>query len=211
VTVQNIKIKQLGLQDYQPVWQAMQDFTQQRDKNTVDELWVVEHTPVFTLGRNGKRKHILDAGNIPIIPIDRGGQVTYHGPGQLVIYLLIDLKRRQLGVRQLVTHIENILVNFLVSHHISANSDPKAPGVYVDGKKVAALGLRISRGCSTHGLSLNIDMDLSVFKRINPCGYKGMEVTQCKDLGINKSMPQIAEELTQSLLETLQATDKNES
>ena len=212
MSVQNIKIKQLGLQDYQPVWQAMQDFTQQRDKNTADEFWIVEHTPVFTLGRNGKRKHILDAGNIPIIPIDRGGQVTYHGPGQLVIYLLIDLKRRQLGVRQLVTHIENTLVNFLASNHISANSDPKAPGVYVDGKKVAALGLRISRGCSTHGLSLNIDMDLSVFKRINPCGYKGMEVTQCKDLDINKSMSQIAEELTQSLLETLSsATDINES
>ncbi len=201
--VQNIKIKQLGLQDYQPVWQAMQDFTQQRDKNTVDELWIVEHTPVFTLGRNGKRKHILDAGNIPIIPIDRGGQVTYHGPGQLVIYLLIDLKRRQLGVRQLVTHIENSLMKCLASTHISANSDPKAPGVYVDGKKVAALGLRISRGCSTHGLSLNIDMDLSIFKRINPCGYKGMEVTQCKDLGINKSMSQIAEELTHSWVETM--------
>ncbi|MCK5919031.1 MAG: lipoyl(octanoyl) transferase LipB [Cocleimonas sp.] len=198
-----IKIKQLGLQDYSPVWQAMQDFTQQRDSTTDDEIWIVEHTPVFTLGRNGKRKHILNAGSIPIIPIDRGGQVTYHGPGQLVIYLLIDLKRRQLGVRQLVTHIENTLVKFLASHHISANSDPKAPGVYVDGKKIAALGLRISRGCSTHGLSFNIDMDLSVFKRINPCGYQGMEVTQCKDLGINKSMSQIAEELTQYLLETL--------
>ena len=211
MSVQNIKIKQLGLQDYRPVWQAMQDFTQQRNKKSADELWVVEHTPVFTLGRNGKRKHILDAGDIPIIPIDRGGQVTYHGPGQLVIYLLIDLKRRQLGVRQLVTYIENTLINFLASNHICANSDPQAPGVYVDAKKIAALGLRISRGCSTHGLSLNIDMDLSAFKRINPCGYKGMEVTQCKDLGIHKSMSQIAEELTQSLLETLPVMDKNES
>jgi lipoyl(octanoyl) transferase len=204
VISQHIKIKQLGLQDYQPVWQAMQDFTQQRDSNTDDEIWVVEHSPVFTLGRNGKRKHILDAGNIPIIPIDRGGQVTYHGPGQLVIYLLIDLKRRQLGVRKFVTHIENAIIEFLAANHITANSDPKAPGVYVDGKKIAALGLRISRGCSTHGLSINIDMDLNVFKRINPCGYKDLQVTQCKDIGIDKPMPKIAEELLQGLVEILQ-------
>jgi lipoyl(octanoyl) transferase len=204
VISQYVKIKRLGLQDYQPVWQAMQDFTQQRDSNTNDEIWVVEHSPVFTLGRNGKRKHILDAGNIPVIPIDRGGQVTYHGPGQLVIYLLIDLKRRQLGVRKFVTYIENAIIEFLAVNHITANSDPKAPGVYVDGKKIAALGLRISHGCSTHGLSINIDMDLSVFKRINPCGYKDLQVTQCKDIGIDKSMPKIAEELLQGLVRILQ-------
>lgn len=208
MTPHNIKIRQLGLRDYQPVWQAMQDFTQQRDKNTEDEIWIVEHPPVFTLGRNGKRKHILNAGNIPIIPIDRGGQVTYHGPGQLIVYLLIDLKRRQLGVRQFVTQIENTIIAFLTSHHIRANSDPKAPGVYVDGKKIAALGLRISRGCSTHGLSLNINMDLSAFKRINPCGYKGMEVTQCNDLGIHQSMTQIGEELVQDLVKTLKSYPK---
>ena len=178
----------------------MQDFTQQRDKDTQDELWIVEHTPVFTLGRNGKRKHILDAGNIPIIPIDRGGQVTYHGPGQLVIYLLIDLKRRQMGVRELVTHMENAIIDFLSAHHIHANSDPKAPGVYVNGKKIAALGLRISKGCSTHGLSLNVDMDLTVFKRINPCGYKDLKVTQCKDIGIKQPMHQVADELVQYLV-----------
>ncbi len=200
MSLKNIKIKQLGLQDYLPIWQAMQDFTQQRGKDTQDEVWIVEHLPVFTLGRNGKRKHILDAGNIPIIAIDRGGQVTYHGPGQLVIYLLIDLKRRKIGVRQLVTHIENAIINFLASHHINANNDPKAPGVYVNNQKIAALGLRISKGCSSHGLSLNVDMDLEVFKRINPCGYKGLKVTQCKDLGIKKSMTQIAHELVQYLL-----------
>ncbi len=200
MSLNNIKIKQLGLQDYLPIWQAMQNFTQQRAKETRDEVWIVEHLPVFTLGRNGKRKHILDAGNIPVIPIDRGGQVTYHGPGQLVIYLLIDLKRRKMGVRQLVTHIENAIIDFLASYHIEANNDPKAPGVYVNQQKIAALGLRISKGCTSHGLSLNVDMDLEVFKRINPCGYKGLKVTQCKDLGIEKSMTQIAHELVQYLL-----------
>jgi len=200
VSLKNIKIKQLGLQDYLPVWQAMQNFTQQRGENTQDELWIVEHTPVFTLGRNGQRKHILDPGNIPIIPIDRGGQVTYHGPGQLVIYLLIDLKRRKMGVRQLVTHIENAIINFLASYHIKANNDPKAPGVYVNDQKIAALGLRISKGCTTHGLSINVNMDLEVFKRINPCGYKGLKITQCKDIGIDKSMPQIANQLVRHLL-----------
>ena len=200
MSLNNIKIKQLGLQDYLPIWQAMQNFTQKRAKDTRDEVWIVEHLPVFTLGRNGKRKHILDAGHIPVIPIDRGGQVTYHGPGQLVIYLLIDLKRRKMGVRQLVTHIENAIIDFLASYHIEANNDPKAPGVYVNQQKIAALGLRISKGCTSHGLSLNVDMDLEVFKRINPCGYKGLKVTQCKDLGIEKSMTQIAHELVQYLL-----------
>ncbi|HIO93432.1 MAG TPA: lipoyl(octanoyl) transferase LipB [Leucothrix mucor] len=195
-----IKIKQLGLQDYLPTWRAMRDYTQQRNEHSNDELWVVEHPPVFTLGRNGKQEHILNAGNIPIVPIDRGGQVTYHGPGQLVIYLLIDLKRRHLGVRQLVTHIENSLVAFLASHDVTANSDPKAPGVYVDAKKIAALGLRISKGCSTHGLSLNVDMDLSVFKRINPCGYADLEITQCKDVGITLTQKEIAQELVQQLI-----------
>ena len=202
---QAIKIKQLGLQDYDSVWQAMRLFTQQRGSKTQDEIWVVEHFPVFTLGRNGKREHILDAGDIPIIAIDRGGQVTYHGPGQLIIYVLLDLKRRQLGVRQFVTYIENAIIEFLADHHVIANNDPKAPGVYVKGKKIAALGLRISRGCSTHGLSFNIDMDLSAFKRINPCGYKNLEVTQCKDINIDQSMQQIAKALVQGLKMKIQS------
>ncbi len=178
----------------------MQDYTKHRDENSRDELWIVEHPPVFTLGRNGKQAHILDAGNIPVIPIDRGGQVTFHGPGQLVIYFLIDLKRRKLGVRQLVTYIEDSIVKFLASHQVVANSDPKAPGVYVNKKKIAALGLRISKGCSTHGLSLNVDMDLSNFKRINPCGYKGLEVTQCKNVGVNLSLEEVAQALTHQLI-----------
>lgn len=199
-----VKIKKLGLQAYHPVWQAMQDFTQQRNETTPDEIWVVEHPPVFTLGRNGKKKHILNAGDIPIIPIDRGGQVTYHGLGQLIIYLLIDLKRRRLGVRQFVTYIEKTIIEFFAAHQINANSDPKAPGVYVNNKKIAALGLRISRGCSTHGLSLNVDMDLEAFKRINPCGYKGLEVTQCKDIGIITDRSEIADTLVQGLLIKIQ-------
>ena len=185
----------------------MKDFTAQRDENTIDELWVVEHPPVFTLGRNGKQKHILNSGNIPIIPIDRGGQVTFHGPGQLVIYLLLNLKQRKLGVRELVTDIEDSIVDFLAGYQVVANSDAKAPGVYVDGKKIAALGLRISQGCSTHGLSLNVDMDLSDFTRINPCGYEGLQVTQCKDIGINKSLEEVAEELIQYLLPKISKHD----
>jgi lipoyl(octanoyl) transferase len=200
VVIPPIQIKELGLQPYRPIWKAMQHFTLQRNLTTPDEIWIVEHPPVFTLGRNGKKEHILNAGLIPIIPIDRGGQVTYHGFGQLIIYLLIDLKRRQLGVRQFVTYIEKAIIDVLASYHIKAKSNPKAPGVYVDNKKIAALGLRISRGCSTHGLSLNVDMDLEAFKRINPCGYKGLEVTQCKDIGIIANMSEISTTLVHDLV-----------
>ncbi|MEE9445030.1 MAG: lipoyl(octanoyl) transferase LipB [Cocleimonas sp.] len=185
-------IKKLGLQEYQTVWQAMQDFTKNRDENTLDEFWIVEHPAVYTLGRNGKEEHILNATEIPIVKVDRGGQVTYHGPGQLIIYTLIDLKRRNLGIRRLVTLLENSIIELLADYQLKARNDPKAPGVYVDNKKVAALGLRVSRGCTTHGLSLNVDMDLSPFKDINPCGYEGLEVTQCKDLGIDSDLQNIA-------------------
>jgi len=195
-----IVIKQLGKQEYQPVWQAMQDFTQTRNSHTLDELWVVEHSPIFTLGRNGKKSHILNKSDIPIIKVDRGGQVTYHGPGQLVIYFLLDLHRRKLGIRQLVTLIENCLVDLLTQYSIDAYSDKKAPGVYVNKQKIAALGLRVSKGCTTHGLSLNIDMDLSPFQNINPCGYKNLEITQCKNLGIGDSF----QELTNILLSLIE-------
>jgi lipoyl(octanoyl) transferase len=191
----SLKIKNLGLQDYQPVWQAMQNFTKSRDKQTHDELWIVEHPPVFTLGRNGKEEHILEKTDIPIIKVDRGGQVTYHGPGQLVVYFLLDLHRRKIGIRQLVTLIENCLVDLLAHYNIEAYSDKKAPGVYVDKKKIAALGLRVSKGCTTHGLSLNIDMDLSPFQSINPCGYENLEVIQCKSLGIEDGMPVLTDKL----------------
>ena len=189
------KIKQLGKQDYQVVWQAMQDFTQTRDINTKDEIWVVSHPPTFTLGRNGKEEHILRPSDIPIIKVDRGGQVTYHGPGQLVVYFLLDLHRRNLGIRQLVTLIEDCLVALLAQYNVEAYSDKKAPGVYVDKKKIAALGLRVSKGCTSHGLSLNIDMDLTPFNNINPCGYQGLEITQCVDLGIEDGLALLAKKL----------------
>lgn len=177
---------------YEPVWQAMQAFTRTRETQSPDEIWLINHKPVFTLGRNGKPEHILEAGDIAVIPIDRGGQVTYHGPGQLVMYLLLDLKRLELGIRDLVILIENSIIHLLSTFGIEAQGDRDAPGVYVRGKKIAALGLRVSRGCTYHGLSLNVDMDLSAFKRINPCGYAGLEVTQCRDLGIQLTLDQAA-------------------
>jgi len=197
------KIKNLGTQEYQPTWQAMQTFTQNRDENTEDEIWLLEHPSVYTLGRNGKAEHLLNETNIPVIKVDRGGQITYHGPGQLIIYLLIDLKRRQLGVRQFVTIIEESIITLLSQYSIVANSDKQAPGVYVDKKKIAALGIRVSKGCTTHGLSLNIDMDLSPFKNINPCGYADLEVTQCKALGISKNIETLANELTHILIKKI--------
>jgi lipoyl(octanoyl) transferase len=190
-----ILIKQLGKQDYLQVWQAMQNFTASRDNQTPDELWVVEHPPVYTLGRNGKEIHILQKSDIPIIKVDRGGQVTYHGPGQLVVYFLLDLHRRKLGIRQLVTLIEDCLVELLAQYKIKAYSDIKAPGVYVNKQKIAALGLRVSKGRTTHGLSLNINMDLSPFQKINPCGYENLKVTQCKSLGIEDELPELAKKL----------------
>ena len=192
-------VRHLGVSDYQETWQAMKDFTKNRDVDTPDELWVLEHPSVFTLGTNGKSEHILNAGDIPIVKIDRGGQVTYHGPGQLIIYLLLNLHRRNLGIRKLVTIIEDTLVELLASYNIKANSDPAAPGVYVQGKKIAALGLRVSKGCTSHGLSLNVDMDLSPFQRINPCGYQGLEVAQCRSLGIDLSLSELAAQLTELL------------
>jgi lipoyl(octanoyl) transferase len=175
-------VKQLGQRDYSEVWQAMQAFTQQRDNDTPDEVWFLEHTPVFTLGLNGKPEHILDAGDTPVIQCDRGGQVTYHGPGQLVVYTLLDLQRRRLGVKLLVDVLEQVVIDVLGEYNIRAERKIGAPGVYVDGAKIAALGLRVRRGCSYHGLSLNLDMDLSPFQRINPCGYAGLAATSLKDL-----------------------------
>ena len=193
--IKSITTKQLGLTDYESVWESMKDFTQTRDQNTPDEIWIVEHPPTFTLGRNGKEHHILQDTSIPIVKVDRGGQVTYHGPGQIVIYLLLDLHRRSMGIRQLVTLIENCIIELLAEYQITAYSDAKAPGVYVDKKKIAALGLRVSKGRTTHGLSLNVDMNLTPFQYINPCGYEGLEITQCADLGIKDSMPVLSEKL----------------
>ncbi|QFU76926.1 lipoyl(octanoyl) transferase LipB [Halioglobus maricola] len=174
--------RELGLADYQTVLDDMRAFTDGRDENTPDELWLLQHPRVFTQGQAGKAEHVLAPGDIPVIQVDRGGQVTYHGPGQWVVYLLIDLKRRSLGVRALVTLIEEAIVNLLAENGIEAAPDPKAPGVYVDGNKIASLGLRVRRGRSYHGLALNVDMDLEPFQRINPCGYEGLQVTSMAQL-----------------------------
>ncbi len=178
-----LRLKNLGLRDYLETWEAMRGFTETRDAETADEIWLVEHPPVYTLGRNGDPAHILNPGTIPIVESDRGGQVTYHGPGQLVAYTLFDLNRLGIGVRSLVTGLENAVIGTLSQYGIKAEARRDAPGVYVDGQKIASLGLRIRKGYSYHGLSLNVDMDLSPFSAINPCGYAGLEVTQLADLG----------------------------
>ena len=175
-------IRDLGLSDYEPVWRAMQAFTDARTADTPDELWVLQHTPVFTQGQAGKAEHVLDAHGIPLIQSDRGGQVTYHGPGQLIVYFLIDVRRRGFGVRALVDLIESSIIAVLASYGVDAQLRAGAPGVYVAGRKIAALGLRLRKGGSLHGLSFNVDMDLRPFSYINPCGYAGMEVTQLRDL-----------------------------
>ncbi|MDV5355695.1 lipoyl(octanoyl) transferase LipB [Kosakonia sp. SMBL-WEM22] len=198
-----ILIRNLGLQPYAPVSQEMHDFTDRRDDDTPDEIWLVEHPPVFTQGQAGKAEHVLAAGDIPVIQSDRGGQVTYHGPGQQVMYVLINLKRRKIGVRELVTLLENTVINTLAQLGIVANARPDAPGVYVDGKKICSLGLRIRKGCSFHGLALNIDMDLAPFMRINPCGYAGMEMTQVSKLVENASVEKIRTILIQHFLALL--------
>jgi len=196
-------VRDLGLQEYLPTWQAMQDFTARRDESTADELWCLEHPAVFTMGLNGKSKHLLNITNIPVINIDRGGQVTYHGPGQLVIYTLIDLNRLNISVKELVTCIEDAIIKLLQQHGIKASGKEGAPGVYVEKKKIAALGLRIKRNKSYHGLSLNVDMDLSPFQQINPCGYENLEVTQFKDLKTASDMKKIKSELITILSERL--------
>ncbi len=198
-----IVVKKLGLQDYLPIWQAMKSFTEQRSCECYDELWVLEHFPVFTQGLNGKPEHVLNPGSIPVIQVDRGGQVTYHGPGQVVIYLLLDLHRLGQGVRWLVDHIEQGVIDFLNERGIQANTYPNAPGVYVANRKIASLWLRIKRGCSYHGVSFNADMDLSPFHRINPCGHQGLKVTQLRDLGINMEWSKIADRLCAQLCQSL--------
>lgn len=178
-----LKIRRLGRQPYEATWKAMSAFTDQRTADTADEFWLLEHDPVFTLGQAGKMEHVLAPGGIPVIPVDRGGQVTYHGPGQIVGYPMIDLRRAGVGVREMVDKIEQAIIDTLARWAIRAERREGAPGVYVGGAKVAALGLRVRRGCSFHGLAFNVNMDLEPFHRINPCGYKGLEVTQVLDLG----------------------------
>lgn len=195
-----MKIVQKGLVEYQPTFEAMKAFNATRDEHTEDELWVVEHYPVFTQGLAGKPEHILIRDDIPIIQIDRGGQITYHGPGQLVIYTMIDFKRRKTSVRKIVSALEDSIIATLAEYGISATADPKRPGVYVDGRKIASLGLRIKNGSVYHGLALNVDMDLTPFTHINPCGYAGLEMTQIADfIKPCPTLAQVAEKLTAHL------------
>ena len=202
-TSNKLIIRDLGQQDYEPTWQAMQKFTAERNESTPDELWCLEHPPVFTMGLNGKKEHLLNIKNIPVIDIDRGGQVTYHGPGQLVIYTLIDLKRLNIGVKDLVNSIEQSIIQLLKQYGINAQGKENAPGVYVNNAKIAALGLRIKRNKSYHGLSLNIDMDLTPFEQINPCGYEGLAVTQLKDLKPTLNLSHIKTDLISHLSQLL--------
>lgn len=193
-------VRHLGEVDYLDSWQKMQRFTHSRTIDTPDEIWFLQHHPVYTLGKNGKEEHILNAADIPVVNSDRGGQVTYHGPGQLVVYLLLDLKRLDIGVRQLVTLIEFSVINLLASYDVIASAKREAPGVYVNDAKIAALGLRVRKGCCFHGLALNIDMDLEPFSRINPCGYQGLEVTQLKNLARDVRFESVVDQLQQRLI-----------
>lgn len=205
--ISDLLVRRLGLMDYETVWRAMQTFTDQRDANTPDELWLVEHPPVFTQGQAGRAEHILAPGDIPVIQVDRGGQVTYHGPGQIVAYPLIDISRAQMGVRTLVTGIEQAVIDVLKSYGVDAQLLAGAPGVYVDGVKIASLGLRIRRGKSFHGLAFNINMDLEPFQRINPCGYAGLQVTNLSAFA-EVSMPAVEDRLIAGLSRILGYNDK---
>ncbi|MGR9086882.1 MAG: lipoyl(octanoyl) transferase LipB [Gammaproteobacteria bacterium] len=200
-----IKHRFLGQQDYESSWLAMRQFTENRTQDTNDEIWIVEHDPVYTLGLNGKREHLLNTGPTPVIRSDRGGQVTYHGPGQLVMYPLLDLTRHRLSVRRLVTLLENAMIDTLALFGISACARAGAPGVYVDGKKIGSIGIRIKKNCSYHGLSLNNRMDLTPFSHINPCGYSDLEMTQLADLGVTVSNTELASSLIESLTKALQS------
>lgn len=192
-------VRDLGRHAYEPVWRAMQGFTDARDADTPDEIWLVEHDPVFTLGQAGKPEHVLMPGDIPVLKVDRGGQVTYHGPGQIVAYPLLDLKRSKVGVREYVCRIEQAVIDTLGHWNIHAERRDGAPGVYVNGAKVAALGIRVRRGCTFHGLAFNIDMDLSPYHRINPCGYAGLQVTSMLDLGGPSSLDAVKPVLLEAL------------
>ncbi|MCX7066678.1 MAG: lipoyl(octanoyl) transferase LipB [Methylococcales bacterium] len=206
-TLRDIITHDLGLQDYTTVWQAMQDFTLQRTADTPDELWIVEHPAVYTLGLNGKREHLLNTGDIPVIQSDRGGQVTYHGHGQVIIYTLLDIKRLNINIRELVSLLEQTMIDTLTHYGIVAIAKADAPGVYVQGKKIGSIGIRIKNSCSYHGLSFNNNMDLTPFNYINPCGYKNLQVTQLADLGITISTPELAAFMSQ-VINTLLSNNK---
>ena len=197
-------VKHLGLVDYQPTWQAMKQFTVQRDAGTRDEIWLLQHPPVYTQGLAGKPEHLLRANDIPVIKIDRGGQITYHGPGQIIAYLLLDMRRWKINVRELVRLMEQAVIDLLAQHGVKAHGREEAPGVYVDDAKIAALGLKIKNGCCYHGLALNVDMNLTPFDYINPCGHAGLRVTQARDAGISAPLAELEQQLAQNLITLLQ-------
>jgi lipoyl(octanoyl) transferase len=200
-----LEVCPLGRSEYEPTWRAMQVYTSRRGPETPDELWLVEHPPVYTLGQAGRAEHLLDPQCIPVIRVDRGGQVTYHGPGQLVAYLLLDLRRARLGVKGLVALLERAVVDLLAAYEIPAETRPGAPGVYVAGAKIASLGIRVRNGCTYHGLAVNVDMDLEPFSRINPCGYPGQAVTQLRELGGAVELNRVGEDLAARLAQLLGA------
>ncbi len=197
-------VRSLGLIEYEPAWQAMKQFTAQRNAGTRDEIWLLQHPPVYTQGLAGKPEHLLCASAIPVVKIDRGGQITYHGPGQIVAYLLLDMRRWKLNVRELVRLMEHAVISLLAEHGVGALGRKEAPGVYVGDAKIAALGLKIKNGCCYHGLSFNADMDLAPFGYINPCGYAGMRVTQARDAGINVQLEELEQQLARNLVALLQ-------
>jgi len=207
--VHTLLVKHLGRVEYEPTWRAMQQFTESREQGSTSEAWIVEHPPVFTQGQAGKPEHLLAVNEIPVVQSDRGGQVTYHGPGQVVIYLLLNLRDTGMGIRGLVTAIEDSIIAMLAEHNIDAASRRDAPGVYVDEAKIAALGLRVKRGFTYHGLSFNLDMDLSPFQQINPCGYQGLAVTQGSELGLSLSFEQVANAILEELCSRIHHQAKN--
>ena len=194
-----MRIRRLGRVAYEPTWRAMQELTKRREASAEDELWLLEHPPVYTLGLAGRREHLLAPGEIPVVPTDRGGQVTYHGPGQVVAYTMIDLRRRALGVKELVRRLEQAAIETLAAYGIEGARRAGMPGVYVDGAKIAAVGLRVARGCTYHGMALNVDLDLEPFSRIDPCGYPGLACTQMADLGARVSIDAVQQKLSESL------------
>ena len=198
-TVKPLVVRSLGIMEYEPVWEAMRKFVSERTTETTSEFWLVEHPPVFTQGQAGKAEHILDSGDIPVIQTDRGGQVTYHGPGQAVIYLLLDLREAGIGIKTLVNRIEQAVINLLANHGIRGERRDGAPGIYVKEQKIASIGLRVKRFSTYHGVSLNVAMDLEPFSRINPCGYSGLDVTDLKSLGVETKIDKIYTELTTEL------------
>jgi len=206
VSENTLIVRQLGRQRYMPIWQKMQDFTDTRDENTPDEIWLVEHERVFTQGQAGKDEHLLAPGDIEVIKVDRGGQVTYHGPGQQMMYVLFNLRRLKIGVRELVTWLEECIIESLAEYGIDAYAKADAPGVYVNDSKIASLGLRVRRGCSFHGLALNVNMDLSPFLRINPCGYAGMNMVQTKELNGPQNLEAAGQGLVKHMIKKLNAT-----